>query len=68
MSTAQKKKSICFDALNIKRGGGVTVAHRLITSFARAGWEVHVILSSQEVVDLKVIFSRSSRNFPPHKV
>ena len=52
MSTAQKKKSICFDALNIKRGGGVTVAHRLIASFARAGWEVHVILSSQEVVDL----------------
>ena len=52
MELGHKKKSICFDALNIKRGGGVTVAHRLVTSFAKAGWDVHVILSSQEVTDL----------------
>lgn len=40
---------ILIDALNIKRGGGVTVLFRLLNGFSSAGIKVHVILSSEEV-------------------
>jgi len=43
--------SICFDCLNIKGGGGATVAGRLIQHFAASGWVVHVVVASDVLVN-----------------
>lgn len=42
--------TICFDCLNIKGGGGATVAGRLIQHFAASGWVVHVVVASDVLI------------------
>ena len=42
---------ILFDCLNIRRGGGVTVAARLIDRFSLRGWEVTVLVATSDVAD-----------------
>jgi len=54
-------RTIAFDCLNIKRGGGVTVALRLIEGFAAFGWTVHVLLASPEVHDLAKNLKHNAR-------
>lgn len=41
---------IAFDALNVRRGGGLTVLTRLARAFADAGHEAHVVTSALSVV------------------
>ena len=43
---SESENTICFDCLNIKGGGGITVASRVVERFALRGWKVYVLVAS----------------------
>ena len=43
---------IVFDGLNIKNGGGIIVASRLVGSFLKNGWQVHFLTASEETIKI----------------
>ncbi len=47
-----QNRTIIFDAINIKRGGGVTVAERILRGCVDAGWTVYVVIASAETAEL----------------
>ena len=49
MVESREEYVILFDCLNIKNGGGVTVALQVIVGFVNAGWSVHVLCVSEKL-------------------